>query len=137
MNDQFPFGYERIAATTWAYLSSLLMLCVFFKFNRFWSVRNFDLMLIVLLAPGILLVEGGRQWAEDEARQAETLSRDRYDRGLEDLINVLETERRRQNAEDQLLLLQGDAWNARVALHLALGGDWAVDADDRPEVNEG
>lgn len=42
------------------------MLCVFFKFNRFWSIRNFDLLLIVLLAPGILLVEGGRQWVENE-----------------------------------------------------------------------
>ena len=44
----FPFGYERIAATTWAYMSSLLMLALFFKFNRLWSVRNFDLFLIIL-----------------------------------------------------------------------------------------
>ena len=38
------------------------MLALFFKFNRFWSVRNFDLCLIILLAPGLLLIEGGRQW---------------------------------------------------------------------------
>lgn len=55
----FPFGYERIAATTWAYMSSLLMLALFFKFNRFWSVRNFDLLLIILLAPGLLMIEAG------------------------------------------------------------------------------
>lgn len=60
--DTFPFIYIRVAPSTWAYLSSLLMLALFFKFNRFWSVRNFDLCLIILLAPGLLLIEGGRQW---------------------------------------------------------------------------
>ena len=60
--DTFPFIYVRVAPSTWAYLSSLLMLALFFKFNRFWSVRNFDLCLIILLAPGLLLIEGGRQW---------------------------------------------------------------------------
>ena len=67
--DQFPFGYERIASTTWAYLSSLLMLALFFKFNRFWSVRNFDLFLIILLAPGLLMVEGGRRWIAEHQLQ--------------------------------------------------------------------
>ena len=57
-----PFEYQPIAATTWTIVSSLLMLVVFFKFNRFWSVRNFDLLLIILLAPGILMVVGGREW---------------------------------------------------------------------------
>ena len=61
---EIPFAYERVAPTTWAYLSSLLMLALFFKFNRFWSVRNFDLLLIVLLVPGLLMVEGGRQWMD-------------------------------------------------------------------------
>ncbi len=60
--DFIPFAYERIEPTTWAYLSSLLMLALFFKFNRFWSVRNFDLVLLILLAPGLLMVEGGRAW---------------------------------------------------------------------------
>ena len=59
--EPFPFGYERIAGTTWAYLSSLLMLALFFKFNRFWSVRNLDLFLIIMLAPGLLMVDGGRR----------------------------------------------------------------------------
>ena len=67
---EFPFGYERIAATTWAYLSSLLMLCVFFKFNRFWSVRNVDLFLIILLAPGILFIEGGKRWIAENNEPA-------------------------------------------------------------------
>lgn len=63
--DQFPFVYKRIEPTTWAYISSLLMLALFFKFNRFWSVRNFDLFLLIMLAPGLLMVEGGRQWVSN------------------------------------------------------------------------
>ncbi len=59
---EFPFGYERIAPTTWAYMSSLLMLALFFKFNRFWSVRNFDLLLIILVAPGLLMIDAGDAW---------------------------------------------------------------------------
>ena len=43
-------------------MSSLLMLALFFKFNRFWSVRNFDLLLIIMLAPGLLMIEGGSAW---------------------------------------------------------------------------
>ena len=45
---EFPLGYEKIAPATWVYLSSLLMICVFFKFSRFWSVRNLDLVLLIL-----------------------------------------------------------------------------------------
>jgi hypothetical protein len=59
--NQFPFGYEPIALTTWGYLSSLLMLALFFKFNRFWTFRNFDLFLLILLAPGLLMVYYGAQ----------------------------------------------------------------------------
>ncbi|MGI9430486.1 MAG: hypothetical protein ACR2NM_17630 [Bythopirellula sp.] len=55
------FHYERVNPTSWAYLSSLLMLALYFKFNRIWSVRNIDLFLLILLAPGLLLV----QWAEE------------------------------------------------------------------------
>jgi len=60
----------------------------------------------------------------ESARAAETLARDRYGRGLESLLTVLETERRRRNAEDLLLIQQGLLWDARIDLHLALGGDW-------------
>lgn len=53
--------YRKVDPTTWAYLSSLLMIGLFFKFNRFWSVRNLDLVLLILLAPGLLMVHLGRQ----------------------------------------------------------------------------
>lgn len=62
-----------------------------------------------------------------EARLAENLSRDRYARGVEQLLTVLETERRRQDAEDTLLRVEQDYWNARIDLHLALGGNWLGD----------
>ncbi len=57
----FPFAFEPIAATTWGYLASLLMLALFFKFNRCWSIRNLDLFLIILLAPGLLVIDAGRR----------------------------------------------------------------------------
>lgn len=51
------FQYEKVNPTSWAYLSSLLMLALFFKFNRVFSVRNVDLFLLISLAPGLLLVQ--------------------------------------------------------------------------------
>ena len=53
--DQVLYQYE-LNATTWVYLSSLLTLAVFFKFSRFWSVRNLDLVGLVCYAPGLLLI---------------------------------------------------------------------------------
>ncbi len=53
------FQYYRVNPTTWFYLSSLLSIAVFFKFNRLWSVRNLDLAGLILFAPGLLAVEYG------------------------------------------------------------------------------
>jgi len=65
------FHYERVNPTSWAYLSSLLMLALYFKFNRIWSVRNIDLFLLIFLAPGLLLV----QWAaENEGIKANAVN---------------------------------------------------------------
>jgi len=59
-------GYE-LDPTTWVYLSSFLTIGVFFKFNRFWCVRNLDLIALIGLAPGLLWVvqrvgPGGYIW---------------------------------------------------------------------------
>jgi hypothetical protein len=51
--------YEPVNPTTWAYLASLLMIAVYFKFNRAWSVRNWDLFGLILLAPALLMVQYG------------------------------------------------------------------------------
>lgn len=61
------FHYQKVNPTTWAYLSSLLLLGLFFKFGRFWSVRNFDLILLILLAPGLLLTFYGQESAGPKA----------------------------------------------------------------------
>ena len=58
---EFLFQYEKVNPISWAYLSSLLMIALFFKFNRIWSVRNLDLLLLILLAPGLLVVQAGRR----------------------------------------------------------------------------
>jgi len=63
-----------------------------------------------------------------EAAAAEKLAKERYLRGVERLITVLEAERRRRIAEDELNGVKGDLWAGRVDLFLALGGDWVVDS---------
>lgn len=67
---QFLFQYYPVHPTTWVYLSSLLMVGLFFKFGRFWSVRNLDLVLLILLAPGLLLVHFGNETAKREGTQS-------------------------------------------------------------------
>src|SRR3954447_6002042 len=52
--------YEPVNPTTWAYLASLLTIAVYFKFNRILSVRNFDLIGLISLAPALLMVQYGR-----------------------------------------------------------------------------
>ncbi len=66
---EFLFQYYPVHPTTWVYLSSLLMIGVYFKFSRFWSVRNVDLILLILLAPGLLMVHFGelRAWREQNS----------------------------------------------------------------------
>ena len=58
------FHYYAVNPTTWFYLSSLLAIALFFKFNRPLSVRNIDLVALVMLAPGLLAVEYGRLKAQ-------------------------------------------------------------------------
>lgn len=59
--NEFLFDYQPVPATTWAYLSSLMMIALFFKFSRLWSVRNLDLACLILFAPGLLLVKYGQE----------------------------------------------------------------------------
>ena len=56
---EFLFQYHAVSPTTWAYLSSLLMIGLFFKFNRVFSFRNLDLILLIGLAPGLLFIHSG------------------------------------------------------------------------------
>lgn len=53
--DFLPGSYD-VNGATWFYLSLLLITSIYFRFNRVWSLRNLDLLLLVSLAPGLLLV---------------------------------------------------------------------------------
>lgn len=46
----------HVSDPTWLYLSFLLIIAVFFKFSRLWSLRNFDLLLLLSISPGLLLM---------------------------------------------------------------------------------
>lgn len=61
--------YKRPDPTTWVYMSSFLTIGLYFVFHRFWSIRNLDVVLLILLAPGLLMVYEGRrrQLVESEA----------------------------------------------------------------------
>lgn len=49
-------GYQ-VNNPTWFYLSLLLILAVYFRFGRFWSLRNLDLVLMLSIAPALLYAQ--------------------------------------------------------------------------------
>lgn len=56
--DQLFSNYD-VNATTWFWLSLILIAAVFFRFDRLWSARNLDLLLLVGLSPGLLFTQAG------------------------------------------------------------------------------
>lgn len=48
----------------------MLMIGLYFKFGRLWSVRNLDLILLILLAPGLLLVYHGQEMQQPVPTEA-------------------------------------------------------------------
>lgn len=59
---QILFEYE-MNPTTWVYVSSLMIIGIYFKFHRFWSVRNLDLVGLIAFAPALLLLSHEQpQW---------------------------------------------------------------------------
>jgi NodT family efflux transporter outer membrane factor (OMF) lipoprotein len=66
---------------------------------------------------------------QESARQAvaaQALAEDRYRQGLEDLVTVLEAQRRALQARGSLISLRRQRLDARVNLHMALGGSFHV-----------
>jgi hypothetical protein len=51
------FEFNLPNATTWFYFSLLLAVALFFKFTRLLSVRNWDVLTLFLLVPGLLLLQ--------------------------------------------------------------------------------
>lgn len=62
-----------------------------------------------------------------QAQHAERLAVERYQQGVDNILLVLDTERGRRLAENELALSQGELWKARVELFLAIGGDWGIE----------
>ncbi|HYE33244.1 MAG TPA: TolC family protein, partial [Methylomirabilota bacterium] len=60
--------------------------------------------------------------AWDHARAAAVLAEDRYRSGLEDIITLLESQRRSAEAESLALAVRRQRLENRIHLHLALGG---------------
>jgi hypothetical protein len=54
------FDFQLPNATTWFYFSLLLAVALFWKFARFLSVRNLDVISLFLLMPGFLLLQEAR-----------------------------------------------------------------------------
>ena len=58
---QFLFYYQRPEPATWVFMSSFVIIALFFMFHRLWSIRNLDIALLILLTPGLMLVYEGRK----------------------------------------------------------------------------
>jgi multidrug efflux system outer membrane protein len=74
--------------------------------------------------------------ATEQAIEARRLAEDRYNRGLTDLITMLQTQRTAYQTESQLITVQRLRLNARIDLHLALGGGFPDRASLISRVNE-
>lgn len=59
MNAGDIFFHYDVSPTTWFYLSSLMVIGIYFKFYRALSLRNMDLLSILLFGPCILLIMHG------------------------------------------------------------------------------
>lgn len=74
-------------------------------------------------------------------REAEEVAQERYILGVINLNSFLDTQQRRYTVEQTLVRKMQERWSARIALYLALGGDW-FDPDgkgcagDMPEMEE-
>jgi hypothetical protein len=67
---QFLLYYQRPEPATWVYLSSFLVIAIYFMFHRMWSIRNLDIILLIALAPGLMLVYEGRKKSQLQAAAA-------------------------------------------------------------------
>jgi len=55
------FDYRSVVPMTWVYFSSLLAIALYFKFSRLWSLRNLDLICLILFTPGLVTEALGRE----------------------------------------------------------------------------
>ncbi|HVR34769.1 MAG TPA: efflux transporter outer membrane subunit [Methylomirabilota bacterium] len=65
----------------------------------------------------------------EQSRAALVLAEDRYRLGLEEMVTLLESQRRLLNAESQWIAVRRQRLENRVDLHLALGGGFSIEPD--------
>jgi outer membrane protein TolC len=75
---------------------------------------------------------GASQQAAIESVAAEELAWQQYQRGIVDIITVLESQRRAFTAQSSLLSVMNNRLANRINLYLALGGDFTL-ANDAAE----
>jgi NodT family efflux transporter outer membrane factor (OMF) lipoprotein len=98
------------------------------------ALRAFEEVERALTAERILRDRGiALNVAAEQNRKALTISEDRYVRGLDDILTVLEARRRFFTAQSQLLAVQRLQIENRVNLILALGGGFQVEGDSPDE----
>jgi len=70
----------------------------------------------------------------EEARQSVKLARQQQEEGLSGLLDLLEVQRRRFDAEVALAEARQTLWRSRIDLFLALGGDWtgSMELENQP-----
>jgi outer membrane protein, multidrug efflux system len=74
--------------------------------------------------------------AAQQSAASQNLALDRYGAGLEQFVTVLEAQRRSLSAESELLTLRRQQLEARVNLHLALGGGFETESGLDSEMEE-
>ena len=65
--------------------------------------------------------------AKDESVIAETIARERYQKGLENITTLLEARRRSFEARNNFLTVKSRRIQNRIDLYLALGGDFGIE----------
>ena len=63
-----------------------------------------------------------------QAQKSEELGRQRYTDGLEPLLVLLDTQRRKHIADTELVHVKTELYINRVNLFLAIGGDWQIES---------
>lgn len=86
------------------------------------AFRDVDDALAIIKSKRELIVVLERQVAA--LTRAVELTRERYDNGYTDYLEVLDTERSLFSSQLSLSSAQGDQYQALVSLYRALGGDW-------------
>jgi multidrug efflux system outer membrane protein len=71
----------------------------------------------------------------ESAVAAEELARSRYQNGTGEILQLLIADRARTTAEVALIGAQASQWEARIALLLALGGDWLAEPQPSTEAS--